>query len=195
MDLFIVRHGNTFGPNDVVRRVGSDTDIPLVEKGLEQATAVGTWLKENGYTPALVVRGPLLRHQQMATGLAEACGYTADIQEIHNLREINYGPDENQPEAAVLERLGSATLTAWDQDAIVPPNWEVDIPAIQQGWQQVANAAQTPCTVAVTSNGTARFANVLTSTAATMPKLKTGAIGHLRGKAGHWDVVNWNFRP
>jgi len=194
MDLFIVRHGNTFGPHDVVRRVGGRTDIPLVASGREQAKAVGQWLQSEGYAPAIIMHGPLSRQQETAELIAQEVGYKQLLQQI-TLSEIDYGVDENQPEAAVVERLGRDVLTAWDQDGVIPPGWAVNKAAIQQGWASAAAQAQAPCSVIVTSNGSARFANILTGQADCLPKLKTGAYGHLRGEAGQWQLISWNVRP
>src|SRR5258706_236449 len=43
--LLIARHGNTFGPGDIVTRVGT-TDLPLVESGLQQGRNLGTYLQK-----------------------------------------------------------------------------------------------------------------------------------------------------
>ncbi len=42
--LIIIRHGNTFNPDQTPLRVGAGTDIPLVTSGREQAKNIGLWL-------------------------------------------------------------------------------------------------------------------------------------------------------
>ena len=60
--FFIVRHGNTFGPGEVLRRVGARTDIPLVPSGEEQAQALGAWFAEQGI--CLLYTSPSPRDRQ-----------------------------------------------------------------------------------------------------------------------------------
>ncbi|MCD8562767.1 MAG: histidine phosphatase family protein, partial [Alphaproteobacteria bacterium] len=64
--LIIARHGNTFGPGDTVTYVGGRTDLPLVEKGVEQAKALGRYLKDNRLIPDVVYSSLLKRTQETA---------------------------------------------------------------------------------------------------------------------------------
>ena len=49
--LVIARHGNTFESGETPRRVGARTDLPLTEKGRQQAQAIGHYLKEHDLIP------------------------------------------------------------------------------------------------------------------------------------------------
>ncbi len=51
--LVIARHGNTFGPQDTPTRIRARTDLKLVEKGREQARALGEYLREHDLIPDL----------------------------------------------------------------------------------------------------------------------------------------------
>ena len=46
--LIIARHGNTFNKGETPTRVGSRTDIPLVDSGKEQAKLIGEYLVKEG---------------------------------------------------------------------------------------------------------------------------------------------------
>jgi len=45
MNLFIVRHGNTFLPGQKITRVGANTDVSLVESGILQAHDLGLYFR------------------------------------------------------------------------------------------------------------------------------------------------------
>ena len=53
MKVVLARHGNTFGPGDTPVWVGAREDYPLVEKGREQSTAIGTYLNRHSIVPDL----------------------------------------------------------------------------------------------------------------------------------------------
>ena len=69
--LLIARHGNTFGPQDTVRRVGV-TDLPLVESGLIQGRKLGSYLMQNDLIPDYIYCSELLRAKQTAHGTRTA---------------------------------------------------------------------------------------------------------------------------
>ncbi len=56
-----------------------DLDRPLNERGKKQGPAVGLWLRENGWTPELILASHALRAQQTAYAVAQACGYTGPV--------------------------------------------------------------------------------------------------------------------
>lgn len=210
--LFIVRHGNTFEPGETVTRVGARTDLALAAKGREQARALGRALKAEGVRPALVWCAPLQRTLETARLALEALGEGGDADappfEIRpELTEIDYGPDENQPEASVRARLGEGALAAWDERAVPPPGWLVDPAALTETWRSLFAEAAARLGAAggdvlvMTSNGVGRFA--LWAAERSGPaadadiKLATGAFGEIAlGEAGRpARVVRWNVRP
>lgn len=193
--LLIVRHGNTFTPEETPRRVGARTDIPLVDKGLEQAHRVASWLQNHQITPDVVFSGPLLRHTQTADIVTSTLNLPPAT--IHpGLTEIDYGPDENQTEDNVISRLGQQVITDWNTHATVPEGWQVKPTALTATWAQLASDHPQKTILAITSNGTARFALNLLATPPTTPlKLSTGAIGHLTHHHNTWHLEAWNVRP
>lgn len=71
MDLIvtIVRHGNTFGPGEAMRRIGARTDLPLAASGLEQARSLGVTFADQGLTFDRTLAAPLKRTQATMEGI------------------------------------------------------------------------------------------------------------------------------
>lgn len=196
--LFIVRHGNTFDKGDTLTRVGARTDLPLSVSGREQAQKLATHFAGTRFSAALC--SPLSRTRQTARAILRERSDNPALLIAPFLTEIDYGPDENQPEEAVAARLGPA-LEAWDQDAVPPPGWLVDPAALRAGWRALlARAAELPETATaliVTSNGIARFLpDVVDERPADLDrKLKTGAWGELIVTPARSQLLTWNQRP
>lgn len=197
--LFVVRHGNTFDKGDTVTRVGGRTDLPLSVSGRAQADALAAHFAETRFTAALA--SPLERTRATARAILSKRSDAPALIIRPFLREIDYGPDENQPEAVVTARLGEAALKAWDEHGTQPPGWLVDPDAIRAGWKALlAEIAELPADaniLTVTSNGTARFLpDIVDEKPAGLDrKLKTGAWGEI-SISPRWSVIpEWNVRP
>ncbi|MGE6698564.1 histidine phosphatase family protein [Hyphomonas sp. NPDC076900] len=196
--LFIVRHGNTFDKGDTVTRVGARTDLPLSVSGREQARHLAVHFAGTRFTAALC--STLVRTRQTARAILSQRSDRPALLIAPFLTEIDYGPDENQPEEKVAARLGPA-LDAWDRDGTPPPGWKVDPGVLRAGWRALlARAAKLPedaNALVVTSNGIARF---LPDVVDEMPagldrKLKTGAWGELMVTPARSGLLSWNQRP
>lgn len=202
--LIIARHGNTFGPGETPRRVGARTDLPLTDSGIEQAVRLGQALAAQGIAPDIVYSSKQRRTRQTAALAVEQIDPGIAIEALAIFNELDYGPDENLPEDAVLARIGEAALKAWDECATPPPGWLIDPPRLIKTWQEFGQfitknyAGRTA--MVVTSNGTARFAPHMTGDfeafRAHFPlKLSTGAYGVMRHDGIRWAVESWNVRP
>jgi len=201
--LIIARHGNTFEKGETPRRVGARTDLPLTESGRAQARAIGFWLKNKGYYPEAVYSSELKRTKETAEiALAEA-GYKEPVFALSIFNEIDYGPDENQPEDAVIARLGAQALQDWDKNGTVPPGWNFDPAECIENWQNFARHIvddRQDCVMVVTSNGIARFAPHITGNFGDFSqkhdiKISTGAVCVLDFTDGRWTVTDWNIKP
>jgi probable phosphoglycerate mutase len=199
--LYIVRHGNTFEKGDVVTRVGGRTDLPLTGTGEEQAEALGRHFRGQGVAFATARSGPLKRTRRTAELILAGQADPPELQTELFLREIDYGPDENRPEADVIARIGKAALDAWEEKSVPPPDWRVDPAAIAGNWQEMFSdlKADDGAHLVVTSNGIARFALEAAGAQGAKlapPKLATGAYGIIElDPAGTASVVSWNVRP
>lgn len=201
--LIIARHGNTFDKGETPTRVGARTDLPLSESGRMQAHALGQWLKQSGLYPEAVYSSELQRTKQTAQIALTEAGYKEPVFPLAIFNEVDYGPDENQPEDAVIARLGIQALKDWDERAVVPQGWAFDPDICIENWQNFANHIVEDgqnCVMVVTSNGIARFAAHITGdfegfSAAHPLKISTGAVCVLSYDNGKWHVIGWNVRP
>lgn len=202
-DIYIVRHGNTFDKGDTVTRVGARTDLALSSSGEAQASALGAHFLErapDGFSRAYC--SPLSRTRQTADAILSESARAPELETLEFLREVDYGPDENQPEDTVVARIGTDALKAWDEAAIPPPGWDLDPDKIRNAWARLladlADAALNQPVLIVTSNGIARFVLDRVTIFETQPvsiKLKTGAYGLLQAAGSAVRLIRWNVRP
>ncbi|MEM5515330.1 histidine phosphatase family protein [Henriciella sp. AS95] len=202
-DVYIVRHGNTFDKGDTVTRVGARTDLDLSVSGQQQAEALAHHFKQAGIVFSSATAGPLKRTLQTARTILATQPEPIELTVSEFLREIDYGPDENQPEPVVIDRIGDAALSAWEHYATAPPGWIVDPEALETAWKdffkQLYQSEDERPALVVTSNGIARFA-LLAVTREKAPtdlalKLKTGAYGVIHLGEDGPALKDWNFRP
>lgn len=202
--LIIARHGNTFNKGETSTRVGARTDLPLTEKGREQATAIGEYLKTNSLVPDVSYSSNLKRTIETAEIAVRAAGYPQPTYQLDIFNEIDYGPDENKPEEEVIARLGEQALKDWDEHATVPDGWLVDPDQIIKNWydfaDQISAHRDNETVLAVTSNGTARFAPHLTGDFEAFRenhsiKISTGALCILKHDDQGWHIEEWNVKP
>lgn len=159
--LIIARHGNTFRKGETPTRVGSRTDLPLVEE--ERGRGIGLYLKKLGLMPDRILAAPLQRTMKTAQLAAEELGFTGTVQPDARFIEVDYGPDENKTEDEVIARIGEDAIERWNAEAIVPEGWKVDVDAIIANWKELADEVKEGETLlCVSSNGTIRFAPHLT---------------------------------
>lgn len=202
--LIIARHGNTFGPDDTPTRVGLHTDLPLVDSGIEQAKRMGRYLSENKMIPDTVYTSDLQRTVQTAQIAIKESGVSNPFFKLEMFNEIDYGPDENKPEADVIARIGAQAIKDWDERAIAPEGWNVDPDKIVHSWlefaEQISAFDDNETALIVTSNGIARFAPHITGdfdgfTKDHNIKLSTGALGILKCEDRVWRCEGWNIKP
>ncbi len=202
--LIIARHGNTFGPEDTPTRVGARTDLPLVEKGIAQAEALGKYLNKNRMIPDVIYSSHLRRTYDTAKIAVKSSGVSNPVYQLDIFNEIDYGPDENKTESEVIARIGAEAIAAWDAHAVVPDGWEVNPQEIIKNWidfaDQIAAHDDNETVLVVTSNGIARFAPHITGdfegfAKAHDIKLSTGALAILKHERGAWRIEEWNIKP
>lgn len=201
--LIIARHGNTFDPDQAPTRVGGRTDLPLVEKGREQAQKLGAWLKEHNFIPEITYCSNLQRTKETAEIAIKELNYSQPAFPLEIFNEVDYGPDENQTEDKVIERIGADAIKKWDEEAIVPDGWNFNSDECIQNWKNFADHIlkdDQDTILVVTSNGIARFAPHLTGNFEDFKKnhslkLSTGALGLLKFEDNQWHIVDWNVKP
>jgi len=203
--LFLVRHGNTFGPGDTCVQVGSRTDLDLVDSGRKQAQAVADWLESRAIRPAAIYSGPLKRHIQSAKIVA----FRFDLQ-VHTgveaLNEIDFGEWEGlTPEQ--IEQQFHTEYHAWKTkaewpDNIFEGNFDSRLSGIRSWVSELAKTySESEAIVAFSSGGNIRyFYSLLTSEwrklvrdrAVETLKVGTGKVCELEIFAHSIRVVSWN---
>ena len=162
--LIIARHGNTFTKDQTPTRVGGRTDLPLVES--ERGRNIGKYLKLKDMLPDVVFAAPLKRTMETARLAVAEMRLPLEVQAEDCFREVDYGPDENKPEEEVIARVGEDAIKLWNEKAIVPDGWKVDVPALIHTWEswaeKVASAYKDKTVMIVSSNGVIRFAPYIT---------------------------------
>lgn len=194
--IWIVRHGNTFEPDDVVTRVGGRTDIGLSLSGKAQALTLGEHFSERMFSSAQC--GPLLRTCQTAEILLSFNRNAPKLKNIEFLREIDYGPDENRPENDVIARIGRDALDNWEKNLVAPDGWKVNHKFLTESWKNLINKLGSLAGhhLVVTSNGIARFALLAINVKLESVKLPTGGIGCIKiHKDQTKSVPCWGARP
>jgi broad specificity phosphatase PhoE len=199
--LIIIRHGNTFEPHEIIRRVGGRTDLSLSSSGIQQAKVLGRHFLQQNFQPQHIFVSPLKRTRETVHHMLAEAKWTISLSIYEGLKEIDYGVDENEPENKVIERIGQKALSEWDELSIVPNGWIVDPVAITQEWKILADRCLNnyPGQTAwiVTSNGIARFAlNLLKNKPVWLtPKLPTAGYGILEADENEqWHLIDWGKR-
>jgi broad specificity phosphatase PhoE len=192
--LFIIRHGNTFTSSAQACRIGSRTDLPLVDSGHAQAQRLGPWFADQDFAITRLLTSPLLRARQTAQAIADATGHAPDGTRDW-LGEIDHGPDEGRPEEQVIARIGAQAIADWDERAIAPDDWIVEADTRIAAWGAYFAEPGEGTELLVTSNGAARFALLAAGLPLGSLKLRTGAFGELAvDRDGGVTLVGWDVR-
>ena len=221
--LIIVRHGNTFLPEQTPTRVGGRTDLPLVEE--KKGRAIGKYLVDNHIVLNKIYAAPLKRTMQTAQLVIDEANLKQDIIIDDNFREIDYGPDENKTENEVKLRLrkvylkqhdmptnisdeeimkyGKQAISSLDSEAVVPDGWIVVVKEIIKSWKEFSDKIDDNETVLIcTSNGIIRFAPPLLDEGYESfsqrnggIKVSTGSVSIFQNENGKWACKEWNIKP
>jgi len=199
--LLLVRHGNTFAPGEKVVWAGARTDLPLVEKGREQADTLGHRLKAAQFKPDRILAGPLLRTRQHTDIIASHIGFTGRVDIAEALREIDYGKWEGLSTEEIHHLGGKAELDAWDKDARWPqtPGWSPSPETILKNTHtlltDLAEDSHTDKAMLITSNGILRFFAQHLANPPDQLKIRTGHYCMIEYWQGSWTQSGWNLSP
>ncbi|MBO6796137.1 histidine phosphatase family protein [Maricaulis sp.] len=197
--ILLARHGNTFGPGDKVVWVGAKEDLPLVEKGEQQAAALGEALRDAGLTPAHIICGPLKRTRRAAEIVSELTGFDGEVRIDERLREIDYGSWGGKSCDEIIAEFGAKAREEWDLHHRRPPgaDWSPSEDTLRSNaLASMAAAAELDgLTVVITSNGILRYMyNALTGPDADV-KVKTGNTCAVDISGDGGSRLFWNEKP
>jgi len=200
--LLFARHGNTFGPGDKVVWVGRETDLPLVDKGLEQAAFAAEALRRKGLIPDAIYCASLQRTRRFATIVADALGL-ADPVVDHRLDELDYGSwaGRSNDEILAAHPTAASAMEAWNAGDVWPEGagWVSQKKTVMAGLESYAAERLAPGRHArpltVSSNGILRFLpRLLLESGAELPsfKMRTGHLGVIERDAGGARLRSWD---
>jgi probable phosphoglycerate mutase len=200
--LLFARHGNTFGPGDKVVWVGRETDLPLVDKGLEQAAAAAQALRRKGLIPDAIYCASLQRTRRFATVVADALGLREPVID-HRLDELDYGrwAGRSNDEILAADPNAAAAMEAWNAGDVWPEKagWVSQKNSVMAGLESYAAERLAPGVHArpltVSSNGILRFLpRLLLETGALLPsfKMRTGHLGLIERDTGTTSLRTWD---
>jgi broad specificity phosphatase PhoE len=196
--ILLARHGNTFGPGDTPVWVGAKEDLPLVESGEAQATALGMALAEAGLTPGRIVCGPLKRTRRAAEIVAGLTGFAGTPEIDDRLKEIDYGSWGGKSNDEIVAEFGQAALDTWDRHHRRPDgvDWSPDEATLKaNALAAMRDAAAGPLTLVVTSNGVLRYMHGALSGPDGNAKVKTGHVCAADIDGGTGTRLFWNEKP
>ncbi len=191
MQILLARHGNTFAPGEKAVWVGRETDLPLVEKGVEQAHAVAAGLAAKGLVPTRILCGALARTRRTAEIVAADLGLASAPIIDPRLNEIDYGVWAGRTTDEIAsEPDKKEALERWGEDDVWPTGagWgstEAEILGNIEGFlaDLRADAGERP--LVVSSNGVLRFVPRLLG----LTHPQDGHHGSFRIRTGHMAAI------
>jgi broad specificity phosphatase PhoE len=204
MRLLLVRHGNTFGAGDKVVWVGARTDLSLVEKGRDQAHAIGRALHKVSSRPRAIFSGPLRRTRETADIIANEIGFpVTEIAGDTCLRELDYGKWEGKSSQEIAMAFGPDGLREWEDNTRWPDDaeWSPTEREVREGvkllvQRLMASYGGDADIVLVSSNGIFRMMAREFAPSLQKNKMATGNISVLTlDRNGKATDVHWNITP
>jgi broad specificity phosphatase PhoE len=202
VNLILVRHGNTFRPGEKSVWVGARTDLPLVEKGRQQAHAVAESMAGARVQPDIMLSSPLQRTRETATIIAGLIGYPQEqIRIEHRLREIDYCAWEGKSADEVRVERGEEELLAWEEEGRWPlhagwsPSEQELVRGVASLVDQLSGDHPEDTVVLVSSNGVFRVLGKQFGLSPGECKMATGRCSLLRVSDRGRDILAWNVAP
>lgn len=208
IQLFLVRHGNTFESGQTPTQVGARTDLLLTDQGRVQGHNFATYLASHQLKPDAIYAGALKRQIETAQILERQFHLKNKIHlNEPALTEIDYGPWEGLTAEEII-RQWPAEYNAWTKQSKWPHFFggteECHLRDIRI-WLEDLRKRYKPGEVVlgVTSNGVIRF--FYTFDQKWKELIKTGQIENLKVKTGHFcklllfqdslEIESWNVDP
>ena len=113
--IYFVRHGMTEW-NKLMRYQGS-TDIPLSDRGRDQARRAGLRLRSLSGRASKIICSPLARARETAEIIAKELGVT-QIEAWDELREVGFGSWEGLTVPQIIKKDGEDFFNKWRNDQL-----------------------------------------------------------------------------
>lgn len=207
--LLIARHGNTFAPGDTVVTVGSRNDLPLVDKGMAQAVALGEALARTNRRPTVVFAGPLQRQYRFAEIVLQTLQLDLPVRQDARLNEIDFGDWTGLSDQQIQDRFGAEEFAAWHQRSEFPggDRWgesEAQVIArVADFCRDLPRHLPNPkdCALVVSSNGALRYFLRLVPglfdqrNGQAAVRMKTGHVSEFVQDEAGWRLNLWDQNP
>ncbi len=194
--FFIIRHGNTFMPNDEILRVGKRTDLPLSLSGIQQIEKLAKYININNIHPDIIISSNLKRTIQTGAIINQSLPITAQTQQLDVFDEIDYGVFDGMAETKV-QTLIPDELQLWETKNIMPSSWSPSAYTIINNlttfFTQSLLSPQINNFMIITSNGIAKFIPKSLGIEYTSSKLSTGSISLIEYTDNTWNIKYWNY--
>jgi broad specificity phosphatase PhoE len=206
--LILGRHGNTFNEGDPVVWVGAKNDLPLVEKGVQQAEHLARNLAKAHIDPGVIYCSPLERTRRYAEIVKIERVSKAEIIVDHRLLELDYGSWSGLTDNEVGEKFSEDELRDWKIHGVWPKHndWSDSEEQVERDVQSFAydiahNHHNLDVVLVISSSGRLRhFLKLIGGAYQEYAKretlgLKTGNISVLAYQSGHFSLICWNEDP
>jgi broad specificity phosphatase PhoE len=223
MKIFLVRHGNTFGDDQAsgehIFLCGSQSNIPLVRKGREQARMMAQYLDVMDVIPTALYANHLIRVWEHAVLIREYFYYrhqiTIPIYLDEQLIELDYGHwaglvVKGQGDNQIITQFGQKAWDDWQLRRIMPTDpvhgWKMTcteiVSKVKSFFEMLKTRHQVKdVIVAIGSQGSLGFVNELfeggmgLAVAEDRFKIKTGNFSEISYDQNGFQLVNWNQDP
>lgn len=131
--LVIMRHGESTWTQKSVNKFAGWVDIPLTERGREQAAGAGRLMKAEGIEPDALFTSLLRRSIESANiALSEVDRMWIPVIRTWRLNERHYGAFQGQTRPAMREKYGDELFATYRRSFDVrPPEIDLDSPFYQ----------------------------------------------------------------
>lgn len=218
MQIFLCRHGNTFGPDqqggEHVFMCGGLNNIPLVESGRTQARNMAKYFADNNIIPTAIYANHLIRTWEYAVIIKEyllnRLNITIPLYKDERLVELDYGKWAGLTQDEVITKFGQQAWDDWQNKRIIPNhaphNWQVTHEEITNNIHDFFNDLKTKykkdeTIIAIGSQGSIAFANELfdggmqQAIVENRYKIKTGRFVEISYDNNKWNLIKWNETP
>ena len=213
LTLYLCRHGNTFQSNERAVWVGVRQDMPLVDAGRTQASALGAFLKAKGVQPAAFYCSTLQRTMQYGEIVRTDLGLPdRPLIVREELDELDYGAWSGLSAADIRQRFGADMLRQWQEEGLIPTSGVFNSTELElrERIERLATDITTThhgntAVVLIASNGILRYFLKLTPGAEAFHQavqtnslsVKTGHYGVMTytPETREFNCISWNRKP
>lgn len=204
--LYLARHGNTFSPGQKSVWVGARNDLPLVEKGEQQAKALANYFKAANLYPDAIYCASLQRTKKYAEIVRHELGVVVPTNVDTRLNELDYGDWSGLSNEEIKEKFGAEELKSWNEagkwsDAFNGEEAEIieEVKTFVRDF--VIQKPDNKMILAVTSNGRLKYFLKLLPDLyseymkSAQWKVATGNYCVLSYHEQNWRSISWNANP